>query len=120
MAPLNLSTYLTLSTYLAIAYMLEPQHRYHKPWGQLPSPPKSMPTYEFNVGPATVRGGWGILCRLVPYFYDSISLYASPLLQDQFSSEHTIAAGNFGPYHCLWRGDAPSKRIDITPTLGRC
>jgi len=27
-----------------------------------------------------------------------------------------MAAGGFGPYHCLWTDDAPSKPIGVTPT----
>ncbi len=30
----------------------------------------------------------------------------------------TMASSGFGPYHGLWRADAPSKHIDITPTSG--
>jgi hypothetical protein len=40
-----------------------------------------------------------------------------PCCRTSFRRQHTMAAGDFGPYHRLWRGDAPSKRIDITPTL---
>ncbi len=29
-----------------------------------------------------------------------------------------MASSGFGPYHSLWRGDAPSKRMDISPTSG--
>ena len=29
-----------------------------------------------------------------------------------------MAAGGFGPYHCLWTDDAPSKRKVVTPTSG--
>ncbi len=41
-----------------------------------------------------------------------------PCCSSCFCRQHTVVAGNFGPYHCLWCGDAPSKCIGITPTLG--
>jgi hypothetical protein len=41
-----------------------------------------------------------------------------PCCRTSFCCQHTMVAGNFGPYHCLWHGNAPSKCIDITPTLG--
>jgi hypothetical protein len=41
-----------------------------------------------------------------------------PCCRTSFCCQHTIAAGNFRPYHFLWCGNAPSKCIDITPTSG--
>ena len=29
-----------------------------------------------------------------------------------------MVAGGFGPYHCLWIDDVPSKRKVVTPTSG--
>jgi hypothetical protein len=68
--------------------------------------------YEFKMYFCMCRYFYLILRTIVPGS-------KTPLVQKLFwFVTATMALSSFGPYHGLWHKDAPSKHIDITPTLG--
>ena len=73
--------------------------------------------YKINMGPEMELDGDQHRTCTVCYntFAPLFSASVSPLT---LRFPLTMVAGGFGPYHCLWTDDAPSKCKFITPTLG--